>query len=45
MDRQHEQQQQDSPSGAGGSSREGTVGGNSNDSRTDQERSWTGREG
>lgn len=39
LDRQHEHRQDDSPSGAGGSTREGSVGGNSNDSRTDQERS------
>jgi hypothetical protein len=45
MDRQHEQRQEDSPSGAGGASREGTVGGNSNDSRTDQERSSGSRQG
>jgi hypothetical protein len=44
MDREHEQRQQDSPSGAGGAAREGTVGGNSNDGRTDQDRS-SGRQG
>jgi hypothetical protein len=38
MDRQNEQRQEDNPSGAGSTSREGTVGGNSNDNRTDQER-------
>lgn len=38
LDRENEQRQEDNPSGAGGAPREGTVGGNSNDDRTDQER-------
>jgi hypothetical protein len=38
LDRQNEQRQEDTPAGAGESSRKGTVGGNSNDHRTDQDR-------
>ena len=45
LDRQHEQRQEDSPSGAGGAKRQGNVGGNSNDGRTDQERSPGSRQG
>lgn len=37
LDREHGQPQEDNPSGAGGS--KGVVGGTSNDSRTDSERS------
>ena len=38
MDRQNEQRQEDNPTGTA-SKREGTVGGTSNDNRTDRERS------
>jgi hypothetical protein len=42
IDRQHEQRQdEESPSGAGGS--KGTVGGTSNDNRTDQDRASDSR--
>lgn len=41
LDREHSQPQEDSPSGAGGS--KGTVGGNSNDNRTDQDRASDSR--
>jgi hypothetical protein len=39
MDRQHGQRPEDNPSGAGGSTREGSVDGTSKAPRTDQERS------
>jgi hypothetical protein len=39
MDRQHEQRQEDSPASADGSRREGSVSGNPNNQRGDQERS------
>ena len=36
--RQNEERQEDTPTGAGEATRKGTVGGNSNDNRTDRER-------
>lgn len=41
LDREHGQPQEDSPSGADGS--KGTVGGTSNDNRTDQDRASDSR--
>ena len=41
LDREHGQPQEDTPTGAGGS--KGTVGGTSNDNRTDQDRASDSR--
>jgi hypothetical protein len=45
MDRDNEQRQQDNPAGAEETKRPGTVGGLSNDNRTDEERASETRRG